>query len=322
MSRLSEHEREIKEASADAGRADSWSRRLIHGAARRAPAELSERLEEEWQADLATRRSATSRLRFALGCCWATRVIAREYFAPLPAASAALGAKPWGARLSFLQPSPERRLLSRRSIALLVVVCLHVAVFYALLSGLAYDITKVIPAVMETRIINAPHPRDVLPPLPPPSLMVPRVKPENLFEPLDPPPPQEPPEKMDLTPPPARAMPPSSATGESAPRTTPAHIVDLVQGGPGQGFPNPDEYYPLLARHLQEEGVATVRVCVDPKGRLTSGPTTVESTGSTRLDASALQLARAGSGHYRPSVEDGKAVSSCYAFRVRFQLKN
>ncbi len=52
---------------------------LIHHAARRAPESLSSRLEEEWLADLESRSSALSRLRFAVGCCWATVVIVNDY---------------------------------------------------------------------------------------------------------------------------------------------------------------------------------------------------------------------------------------------------
>src|ERR1700729_347618 len=52
---------------------------LIHHAAHRAPESLSSRLEEEWLADLQSRSSSLSRLRFALGCCWATLVIANDY---------------------------------------------------------------------------------------------------------------------------------------------------------------------------------------------------------------------------------------------------
>src|SRR5580658_8601159 len=52
---------------------------LIHRAARAAPESLSARLEEEWLADLAARSSAMSRLRFAIGCCWATQVITYEH---------------------------------------------------------------------------------------------------------------------------------------------------------------------------------------------------------------------------------------------------
>ena len=57
---------------------DGIAHRLIHRAARRAPDSLAERLEEEWLADLAEQHGQLSRLRFGLGCCWATHVIARE----------------------------------------------------------------------------------------------------------------------------------------------------------------------------------------------------------------------------------------------------
>ena len=51
---------------------------LVHHAARRAPGPLSERLAEEWLADMSDRPPGIYRLRFALGCCWATSIIARE----------------------------------------------------------------------------------------------------------------------------------------------------------------------------------------------------------------------------------------------------
>src|SRR5665213_2367064 len=54
---------------------DGVTQWLIQQAAHRAPESLSSRLEEEWLADLESRFSALSRLRFAVGCCWATLVI-------------------------------------------------------------------------------------------------------------------------------------------------------------------------------------------------------------------------------------------------------
>jgi hypothetical protein len=57
----------------------SLAARLIRYAARSAPPALAERLEEEWLADLAAQPSSFAALSFALGCCWATRVIAREH---------------------------------------------------------------------------------------------------------------------------------------------------------------------------------------------------------------------------------------------------
>jgi TonB family protein len=98
--------------------------------------------------------------------------------------------------------------------------------------------------------------------------------------------------------------------------------VARVTGGPGSGFPIPDDFYPSVSIFKGETGSATVKVCVNSKGRLTSEPSIEESTGSVRLDGGAINLAKAGSGHYRPSTEDGRPVDSCYAFRVRFNLKN
>lgn len=108
------------------------------------------------------------------------------------------------------------------------------------------------------------------------------------------------------------------------PTTTPSlpQTVKQVLGGPGVRFPNTDDFYPPQSRLLDEQGVGTVQVCVDANGRLTADPTMAQGTGSARLDDGALKLARAGSGHYRPTTENGRPVSSCYAFRVRFQLRS
>ena len=55
---------------------------LIRSAAGCVPEPLSERLREEWTADLAAQRGSLARLRFAAGCYWAARVIAQEHIAP------------------------------------------------------------------------------------------------------------------------------------------------------------------------------------------------------------------------------------------------
>jgi TonB family protein len=106
------------------------------------------------------------------------------------------------------------------------------------------------------------------------------------------------------------------------PPATPPHDVNRVQGGPGKGFPATDDFYPSAAKRMEEQGTTTVRVCVDPSGRLTSDPAAVQTSGSARLDQGAIQLAKAGSGHYRATTEDGRPVNSCYSFRVRFELRN
>jgi hypothetical protein len=60
------------------GTIDRLASRPIQRAARSAPYTVSERLEEEWLADMSEQRGRISRLRFALGCCWAVMVIRRD----------------------------------------------------------------------------------------------------------------------------------------------------------------------------------------------------------------------------------------------------
>jgi protein TonB len=300
----------------DMTRGGRLSRWLIRRAAQAAPAELSQRLEEEWLADLEARRSAMSRLRFALGCAWATGVIAHDH----SIATLTVGAPAFAARAAAAAARSNPGRLSRRSTIFGLVALLHVAVFYAFMTGLSGSLSKTITPPLQNRVLDPPRPRE-LPPLPPPNLNplkldLPELQPDIRIPPDT---------SKERTPDVVAAkpvLPGDDSLPATPPQAPPVHVAALTQGGPGAGFPTPDDYYPLLARHLEEQGAATVRVCVNASGRLTDEPTVVSSSGSTRLDEGALRLARAGSGHYRPSTEDGRAVNACYPLRIRFQLKN
>jgi TonB family protein len=277
---------------------------LIHRAALGAPAPLSERMEEEWLADMASRPSPVSRLRFALGCCWATRVISLER----RAASVVLATPAASGKLAIPYPYGDVGFFSRHSGTLVVVAVLHLAVFYGLVTGLRTGSVPWVPPPLIPRWLPAaPHE-------PPPSLPKP-VKEIFQWVPTIPEvPPTDYGDNRDIIIEPPQEIPKGPAT--------PNHIVNRVSGGPGAGFPDAEDFYPPAARRLEEQGISTVRVCVDAHGRLTSAPATVQSSGSTRLDEGALRLAQAGSGHYRASTEDGRAIDSCYAFRIRFKLNN
>jgi TonB family protein len=201
---------------------------------------------------------------------------------------------------------------SRRSSTLFLVVSLHAALFYGLVTTLSHVPVSVIPDPLQNRPVDNPLPRELPLPFPKPQMnrtIIEAPRPEVEVAP-----------EPDPNPGVTTVVPQESSRPFLPP--SPPHVVRQVQGGPGAGFPNPDDYYPTLARTMDEQGVATVRVCVDAKGRLTSDPTTLLGSGSSRLDEGALKLARAGSGHYRATTEDGQPVNSCYSFRIRFQLKN
>jgi hypothetical protein len=115
--------------------------RLIRHAAHKAPAALSERLEEEWLADLDSRHGAASRLHLALNCYWATAIITRDFRVPqLAASGAAGGSKPLLAALPSQLP-----LLSRRTVSFIVIAGLHGLLIYGFATGLAQHVVTTLP---------------------------------------------------------------------------------------------------------------------------------------------------------------------------------
>ena len=278
---------------------DRVAQRLLKRAARRAPPLLAERLEEEWLADMAARRTSVARLRLAIGCRRAASVIAHEHGTPNLAAATARGAK---AVAAYAPADPT--FFSRRSAAVIAILALHAVIIYLLTVGIVHRMGDAPPPVINTRFIDDVHPSAPPPPLAGPQLI---ELPVPDF-------PQVQAGPDSITVPEKQNPPPSPAP--------PSITVQRVPGGPGTGFPNTADYYPAAAIRLREQGGVAVQVCIAASGRLTSDPAIAQSSGSARLDAGALALAKAGSGHYRPTTEDGRPVSSCFPLRIRFELKN
>jgi protein TonB len=284
---------------------------LIRQAARRAPPALAARLEEEWLADLAAQSSPGARLSFALGCCWATCVIAREHATSgAPVAVSSTGVK------TMILDMPSS--LPRRTGALLAVICLHIGLIYLLATGLASQVVQLMPPRTTVSVYQEPRPARPAP-MPPDA---PTLRPLKLQDPMITVDPIVIDDSFEQTPTdetPLFTCPPTC----SRPVVAPAHAaVVRGPGGLGKGFPSSDDFYPSTAQTLGQQGTTAVHVCVDSAGRLTSAPTLAGASGVASLDAAALRLARAGSGHYSPPTENGQPVGGCYAFRVRFDLRN
>jgi TonB family protein len=283
--------------------------RLIRRAARSAPPALAARLEEEWSADLAARTGTLSRLRLAIGCWWATGVITRDFAVPQVAASSAGGA----ARTLLAETHYDFPLLSRRTVTFVVIVGVHLLLIYALFFGFAQHVPQTPLIVTNGSVITETRPEHPAPPLIPvivKSLTTGRIdlvipEPTNFEIPDD----------------------PTGLKGKDGPPVIvdpppPPPVIHRLLGGPGKGFPNTDDFYPSAARRLAETGSTTVQVCVDSQGRLAGDPVVTQSSGIHRLDEGALNLARAGSGHYRPTTENGQPVSYCYPYRITFRLND
>jgi TonB family protein len=259
-------------------------RRLIQHAARNAPPSLSQRLEEEWLADLAARHGKMARLRLAIGCCWATRVITREQVAAnVPATTPATRN-----RIVTAYAQHDSSFISRRTTAVALIVCLHGVLIYFLATGLVHKMAVVIPPLIQVRDI------DKVPEHPEPDVTLDVA-----------------PDANTIRDPVIEQSPPS-----------PPKVLNRLMGGPGKGFPNTADYYPPAAIRMGEKGIASVRVCIDANGRLSADPMIARSSGSARLDEGAVRLAKAGSGHYRATTEDGRPVSSCFPFLIRFDFRD
>jgi hypothetical protein len=280
---------------------------LIQHAARRAPGVLAERLAEEWQADVLVKCGCLARMRFAIGCCWASILMGRD---PLAfGASPALAASGQGSLAAF--GAHDSGFFSRRTTVLIFIVSLHMAAIYGLASGFRHaNVSRPVPPPTKGRIYDSPKIQEVE--LPPIGV----TKPESTIV--------APPQPPVFELPPLTAPPDAGAvtiTTSSSPGPPSGPVATRLTGGPGKGFPSTREFYSNGAILAEETGVTSVRVCVDAVGRLVSDPLVAASSGYPRLDKDALALARAGSGHYRSTTENGVPISDCYTYRVRFELR-
>lgn len=79
---------------------------------------------------------------------------------------------------------------------------------------------------------------------------------------------------------------------------------------------------PAIPAAAAGDGRVDLRVCADANGTLTAEPTVLHSSGDARLDEAARQIARAGSGNYRPVPSvNGKAASGCAQLTIRFETR-
>jgi hypothetical protein len=112
---------------------NSVTQLLIHYAAHLTPKCLSSRLEEEWLADSASRFSARSRLRFALGCFWAAMVIVNEF----PRSDVEV-VSPVAARGSITHSDRNFGYVSLPSSTLFLILGIYTALFGGLITTLAH----------------------------------------------------------------------------------------------------------------------------------------------------------------------------------------
>ncbi|MEZ5475592.1 MAG: energy transducer TonB [Steroidobacteraceae bacterium] len=201
---------------------------------------------------------------------------------------------------------------TRRTVVLFIIIGLHVLLAWALVSGLAQKIVHVVTQPIETSLIEEIKADDEPPPPPPPEMERPPVEvpPPDIVINL----PMESSTSTAITdvtdkPVPPRPPPPPPVAHE------PVRVAPRLDT---RRSPSTADYYPPSSRRNGEEGVTTVRACVDTGGKTTGTPTVVKSSGFDKLDEAAVKWASRA--RWSPGTADGKPTESCNSFNVRFKL--
>lgn len=216
----------------------------------------------------------------------------------------------------------DQQMSGNRVVAIIIVALIHIALGYALITGLAYEAaTKVLERVTTIDVEEPPPPEPEDEPPPPP-------EPDAA-----PPPPVAPPPPINIAPapPPIRTQttipppaPPAVRIPPAAPPAPPPPpAVDKARGATPKGQSGwarrIQENYPRKAEREGIEGSVGVSVVVTPDGRV-GGCTVTRSSGSSDLDAAACdgmtRYAR-----FNPALDSaGNGIPDKYATTIQYKL--
>jgi len=203
---------------------------------------------------------------------------------------------------------------SKRTLAFVLVVIIHVLFLWLLASGLGAKMVEVALGPVETKLIEELPDEDKEPPPPPPD--------------IETPPPYVPPPEVSIDIPvdtgPSTAI--SNVTSERPVAAPPPPVAKPVEravvrtppstAGKGARITQPE--YPPASRRAGEAGTVTLQVFVLESGR--AGEVKVaKSSGFEKLDEAAIREVQR-NWRFVPGKEDGKPVAMWHTFQVTFRL--
>lgn len=209
----------------------------------------------------------------------------------------------------------DQQMSGNRITAFIIVALIHIAVGYALVTGLAYEAAKKVIQKVTTVDIKEEEKKEEPPPPPPkkeaapPPIVAPPVK-VNIA--VTPPPVQTvitppPPAPIVLAPPPVAAPPPPPAGPTKG---------AVPKGNPGNWATTND--YPSRALREEREGTTGFRVTVGPDGRVTDCQIT-SSSGHPDLDEATCSNVRRRA-RFTPALSGGQPTTGSYSNRVRWVI--
>ena len=221
----------------------------------------------------------------------------------------------------------DQQMSTNRIVAIVIVALIHIALGYALITGLAYSAVENIVERVTTVDIEEPPPPEEEPPPPP------EPQPESSPPPIVAPPPPvsvatNPPQirtQVDIPPaaPVAVRLPPPAPVATTPPPPPPPPPPSQARAASPQNqsrwAQRIQDNYPSRAIRQEEEGTVTMRVTIEPNGRVGSCSVT-GSSGSSTLDNAACQGMQRYA-RYNPALNDaGNPVSSSTTQSIRYVL--
>jgi protein TonB len=211
----------------------------------------------------------------------------------------------------------DQQMSGNRVIAIIIVALIHVALGYALITGLAYSAVKKAIERVTTVDIEEEVPEEEPPPPPPDEVQPPPI--------VAPPPPislnvSPPPIQTVVTPPPpAPVIPIARPAPPPPPPPAPSRARGATPDGLSRWSARIQEQYPARAVRDEIEGRVGVRVSVGPNGRVADCSVT-SSSGSSILDDAACSGMRSYA-RFNPALDAaGNPTTGSYTTTIVYQL--
>ena len=214
----------------------------------------------------------------------------------------------------------RKQMSSNRTAAIIIVALIHIALGYALVTGLAYNVIKKAAEDLKTfDVVDEPPPPPEEPPPPPEQTEVPpppqvvapppivrtnTVAPPIISTPVAPPPVITP---VARPAPPAPPAPPKPVISQAA--RARANLTSL--------FSTDD--YPQSAIRNEEQGTTAVRLTIGTGGRV-EGCDITSSSGSSALDQATCNIIRRRARYTPAKDQAGNPITGTDSARIRWEL--
>jgi protein TonB len=211
----------------------------------------------------------------------------------------------------------DQKMSGNRVVAIIIVALIHVAVGYALITGLAYTAMK--KAIERVTTVDIEEPEEKPPEEPPPP------EPDTPPPPIVAPPPPinisvaPPPVQVVTTPPPPAPVIPIARPVAPAPPPPPSQARGVRPKSQSSWAGRIQSNYPARALREGTEGRVGVRVTVNTEGRVEACNVS-SSSGSSVLDEAACQGMQRYA-RFDPALNDaGNPVTASWSTTIVYQL--